>query len=205
MNKELIKKDIERARETQDNIKYFKNKYPRLFNVYNTSTIVDVLKIAEQYDIPIDQMWANSYNTIELSGKTGGFDFYIRHSYDFSNRATDFKIDKNEWYVHLSFGGCGRLNIINNSNGNNGYLYEGEFQTAWEEFVETIESYHPVQYDDINYEYFFTVPDGYKLFCDFPEILEKTKHKFKKLHEKTEIEQLKAKLKKLEVDNGIMD
>lgn len=200
-NKEELKKDIERARKTQKSIDYFKKNYRRFYGC-DLRRIADVLEIAEQYDIPIDKMWLGSFDRISLSGKTGSFEFYIRHSYCFTNRATDYKIDENEWYVHLSLNGCGRLNIINNANGNNGYLYEGEFQTAWEEFIETIIGYHPVQYDDINNEYFFTVPDGYKLFCDFPEILEKTKDKFKKLNETHEIEELKEKLKKLEEDNA---
>lgn len=195
--KEELKQDIERARKTQKSIEYFRNKYTR-FHGCDLRRIADVLEIAEQYDIPIDKMCLGSFDRILLSGKTGSFEFCIRHSYCFTNRATDYKIDKNEWYVHLSFCGCGRLNLINNSNGNNGYLYEGEFQTAWEEFVETIETYNPVQYDDMNHEYFFTVPDGYKLFCDFPEILGKTKDKFKKLNETREIAELKEKLRKLE-------
>ena len=182
--------DIIRARETQESIEYFRNKYT-LLGTHDLRRIADVLEIAEQYDIPIDKMWIGSFDRISLSGKTGGFEFYIRHSFCCTNRATDYKIDENMWYVHLSFCGCGRLNIINNANGNNGYLYEGEFQTAWEEFVETIGTYNPVQYDDINNEYFFTVPDGYRLFCDFPEILEKTKNKFKKLNDTREIEELK--------------
>lgn len=200
-NKEELKKDIERARKTQKSIDYFQKKYRRFYGC-DLRRIADVLEIAEQYDIPIDKMWLESFDRISLSGKTGSFAFYIRHSYCFANRATDYKIDENEWYVHLSFNGCGRLNIINNANRNNGYLYEGEFQTAWEEFIETIKGYHPVQYDDINNEYFFTVPDGYKLFCDFPEILEKTKDKFKRLNETREIEELKEKLRKLEEDNA---
>ena len=199
-NKEELKKDIERARKTQKSIDYFKKKYTRFYGC-DLLRIADVLEIADQYDIPIDKMWLGSFDRIVLSGKTGSFEFYIRHSYCFTNRATDYKIDENEWYIHLSFCGCGRLNLINNANGNNGYLYEGEFQTAWEEFVETIKTYNPVQYDDMNHEYFFTVPDGYKLFCDFPEILEKTKNKFKKLNETREIAELKEKLRKLENGN----
>lgn len=195
--KEELKKDIELARKTQRSIEYFKKKYARFYEC-DLRRIAYVLEIAEQYDIPIDKMWLSSFDRIALSGKTGSIEFYIRHSYRFTNRATDYKIDENEWYIHLSFGGCGRLNFINNANGNNGYLYEGEFQTAWEEFIEIIKGYHPVQYDDINNEYFFTVPDGYKLFCDFPEILEKTKEKFKKLNETREIAELKEKLRKLE-------
>ena len=58
-----------------------------------------------------------------------------------------------------------------------------------------------MQYDDMNHEYFFTVPDGYKLFCDFHEILEKSKNKFKKLNETREIAKIKKKLRKLEEDN----
>ena len=199
-NKEELKKDIERARETQKSIDYFKKKYARFYGC-DLKRIADVLEIADQYDIPIDKMWLRSFDRIVLSGKTGNYEFYIRHSYCFTNRATDYKIDENMWYVHLSFCGCGRLNLINNSNGNNCYLYEGEFQTAWEEFVETIKTYNPVQYDDMNHEYFFTVPDGYKLFCDFPEILENTKNKFKKLNETREIAELKEKLRKLENGN----
>lgn len=199
--KEELKKDIELARKTQRSIEYFKKKYARFYEC-DLRRIADVLEIADQYDIPIDKMWLSSFDRIVLSGKTGSIEFYIRHSYRFTNRATDYKINENEWYVHLSLNGCGRLNFINNANGNNGYLYEGEFQTAWEEFIETIKGYHPVQYDDINNEYFFTVPDGYKLFCDFPEILEKTKEKFKKLNETREIAELKKKLRKLEEHNA---
>ena len=199
--KEELKKDIELARKTQRSIEYFKKKYARFYEC-DLRRIADVLEIADQYDIPIDKMWLSSFDRIALSGKTGSIEFYIRHSYRFTNRATDYKIDENEWYVHLSFCGCGRLNFINNANGNNGYLYDGEFQTAWEEFIETIESYNPVQYDDINHEYFFTVPDGYKLFCDFTDILVEVKNKFKKLNEAREIEQLKKRLEELEKDNG---
>ena len=197
---ENYSEDIRRARETQESIEYFRNKYTRLYT-HDLRRIADVLEIADQYDIPIDKMWLGSFDRISLSGKTGSFEFYIRHSYCFTNRATDYKIDENMWHVHLSFCGCGRLNLVTPVNGNKDYLYSGEFQTAWEEFIETIKGYHPVQYDDMNHEYFFTVPDGYKLFCDFHEILEKSKNKFKKLNETREIAELKEKLRKLEEDN----
>ena len=192
--------DIRRARETQESIEYFRNKYT-LLGTHDLRRIADVLEIAEQYDIPIDKMRLSSFGRILLLGKTGSFEFYIRHSFYCANRSTDYKIDENMWYVRLSFCGCGRLNLVTPVNGNSDYLYSGEFQTAWEEFIETIKGYHPVQYDDINHEYFFTVPDGYKLFCDFPEILEKSKNKFKKLNETREIAELKEKLRKLEEDN----
>ena len=192
--------DIKRAIETKENIELLRKKYPRYY-AHDISRLVDVLEIADQYAIPIDNMWLNSYNTILLSGKTGSFEFIIIHSYQFSNRATDYKIDENNWYVNLSFRGRGRLNLVNNANGDNQYLYFGEFQKAWEEFIETIKGYHPVQYDDINHEYFFTVPDGYKLFCDFPDILKKAENKFNKLNKKREIEELNEKLRKLEEDN----
>ena len=200
-NKEELKKDIKRALETKESIEYFRNKYTRL-RTDDLRRIADVLEIAEQYDIPIDKMCLSSFDRILLSGKTGSFEFYIRHSYCFANRATDYKIDENMWYVHLSFCGCGRLNLVTPVNRNSNYLYSGEFQTAWEEFIEIIKGYHPVQYDDINNEFFFTVPDGYKLFCDFPEILEKSKNKFKKLNETLEIAELKEKLRKLEDKNA---
>ena len=192
--------DIRRAIETQESIEYFRNKYT-LLGTHDLRRIADVLEIAEQYDIPIDKMRLSSFGRILLLGKTGNFEFHIRHSFYCTNRATDYKIDENMWYVHLSFRGCGRLNLVTPVNGNSDYLYSGEFQTAWEEFIETIKGYHPVQYDDINHEYFFTVPDGYKLFCDFPEILEKSKNKFKKLNETREIAELKEKIRKLEEDN----
>lgn len=193
--------DLKRARETCESIEYLQNKY-NLNSISDIRILAEILEISCKYDIPIDKMRGSNIGIVSLCGKTGNFDFYIRHSYHFSNHATDFHIDENEWYVHLSFNGCGRLNIINNAHGYNGYLYEGEFQTAWEEFIETIESYNPVQYDDINHEYFFTVPDGYKLFCDFTDILVEVKNKFKKLNEAREIEQLKKRLEELEKDNG---
>ena len=62
--------DIRRARETQESIEYFRNKYT-LLGTHDLRRIADVLEIAEQYDIPIDKMRLSSFGRILLLGKTG--------------------------------------------------------------------------------------------------------------------------------------
>ena len=189
--------DLKRARELRDSQKYFHEKYPRLYTS-DAAGLVNALEIAEQYNIPIDNLYCHGNGVISLSGRTGSFEFVFRNSYNFAYRATDYKIDASKLYVHLSFGGCGRLNLVSAIGGNSSYLYEGEFQEEWENFLDKILSYHPVQYDDVNNEYFFTVPDGYRLFCDFPEILSKAEEKFDKLNAKRKIERLKKQIEELE-------
>ena len=71
----------------------------------------------------------------------------------------------------------------------------------YQEFLEKLISYSPLDYDRLNGEYLFTVENGYRLYKDFKEIYETTKTAINNELKNFKIKQLKAELEKLESDS----
>ena len=187
-----LKKDLRTVYSVLKKEMYLSEKYPR-FRVEN---LTDVLSIAIKLGIPVEEicstgMYGKSY---ELTQSRGGFTFYIsRGGYDLDIKTTHYKFKQNQWYIRFSCNGCGRLNIINDSN----IAYQGEPDAVWNEFIDEIVSYSPLDYDDINGEYIFNAENGYKLAKDFSELYKNTCTKMKEAVKEYKIKKLQDEINKL--------
>lgn len=157
------KDDIALAVETINNKRTLERKY----RGFALEHLPDVLEISEKYGIPVDKMYLHYGYT--LKERHANFEFSVCHGCNLTNKETGYKWSKNEWYIHLSFGGCGRLNFVNCNRyyQNSDVLYLGEPDKVWRDFLSKLLEYNPLDYDEINNEYLYTVEDGYRLYNDF--------------------------------------
>ena len=187
--KEDNMEDLELARETLENIAYFKRKYPR----WRVEELANVLEISEMYHIPLEAFYSHCYGYVLNGGH--GFGFKILKKPLISNSVTHYKPSDEVWYMLVNTGGCGRLNFRGNYNGN--LMYGGKANDIWERFETTILSYHPYDYDPMNDEYIFSVESGYLLYKDFDEIYTKTKAAYEEYAKEFLVREYEEKLAKL--------
>lgn len=185
-------KDLSLSKNTIENIKYLKHKYPR----FTLETLPDILSIVSETDIKIEELNVVYGSLCEFAPVGGGFGIYISHGYSLGCPTTKYKFDETKWYARFSCNGCGRLNIINDST----IAYRGEPDAVWNEFLDKIKSYSPLDYDDMNNEYIFTLQDGYRLFKDFPTLLKDVRTKMQSAVKAYKIQQLQSQLDKLKKD-----
>ena len=187
-DKSDYEKDLTLVREILENTKYLKKKYPR----FTLEEIPDVISIVSESEIKVDELRYYQY-AYELTPVRGGFSIYISHGYNLGCPTTKYKFDETKWYARFSCNGCGRLNIINDSK----IAYQGEPDAVWKEFINKIKSYSPLDYDDMNSEYIFTLQDGYRLFKDFPNLLEEVRTKMQSAVKAYKIQQLQSEIDRL--------
>ena len=181
--------DLELARETLENIAYFKRKYPR----WRVEELANVLEISEMYHIPFETFYSHCYGYVLNGGH--GFGFKILKKPLISNSVTHYKPSDDVWHMLVNTGGCGRLNFRGNYNGN--LMYGGKANDIWERFETTILSYHPYDYDPLNDEYIFSVESGYLLYKEFDEIYTKTKAAYEEYVKELLVREYEEKLAKL--------
>ena len=190
-----ISEDLILVRETLNNIQTLKKKYPK----FTIERLVDALEISEKYGIPLDEI--RDYCGFELVDKYRDFKFYFCHGDKLLNRETFYKFDTSKWYIRLTFGGCGIFNFVADARCLSDSLYYEKTNELYQEVLEKLISYSPLDYDRLNGEYLFTVEDGYRLYKDFKEIYETTKTAINNELKNFKIKQLKAELEKLETDS----
>ena len=182
-------KDLEIAKKVMADgeMLYKKYKYYR-----NVSDIVEVLSIAVECDIPIKSLYKDGYS-VRLNPSYAYFDFYFCHEYRLTNKSTGAKFDKSQWYIHFTCGGCGILNLCNDSQ----IAYKEEPQQIWKNFLEWIRSYNPIDWDNLNNEYVFSVRNGYRLYQDFKAKYDETREQMDNAVAKYKIEKLQAEIRRL--------
>ena len=181
-------KDLKLAQDSIESIKYLERKYPH----FRLQEIPDVLSIVSESTIKVGELRYYQY-AYELTPVRGGFSIYISHGYNLGCPTTKYKFNETKWYARFSCNGCGRLNIINDSK----IAYQGEPDAVWKEFINKIKSYSPLDYDDMNSEYIFTLQDGYRLFKDFPNLLEEVRTKMQSAVKAYRIQQLQSEIDRL--------
>ena len=191
-----IHEDLMLAKETQKNVKKLESKY----KWYRLNEIVDVLDISGKHKISIDEI-SRGYYSYKLKKTKAYITFNICHGYSLANSKTHFKQDEDKWYIHLSFGGCGRKNFFSGQQYEK-ILYGEKGEEVWDAFLNTIISYAPLDYDKLNNEFLFGMEKGYKLYGDFEKIFKETNTEFEKLIKNEKIKQLKEELELLKGGDG---
>lgn len=181
-------KDLEIAKKVMSDSKMLCEKY----KYYNVSDLVEALSIAVECDMPLKSINKDGYG-IRLSPSYAYFDFYFCHGYRLAIKNTKAEFDKSQWNIRFTCGGCGILNLCNDSQ----VAYKEAPQQIWKNFLEWVRSYSPIDWDDINNEYVFSVENGYRLYQDFKAKYDETCEQMDKAVAEYKIEKLQAEIRRL--------
>jgi len=135
----------------------------KLYHKYRRSNIqhlARILTVATECNVP----WIDlelSGGKVKMNKCPLGYRFYFDHEFDLVNTATNAQPEMAKWYIHFS-GNAGPLNFTGSQ-----YAYKPELNKVWKDFLKWIQSYDPIDWDDMNYEYVFSLENGLRLYHDF--------------------------------------
>lgn len=188
---------LELLQQALDNIKRV-NKSDDNINITtdNIEHTIKRISISEAYDIPLNRIYS-SYGGYGVRLCSNGLDFIVSSNPNIANSVNHFKFDKEKEYIQLSNGNIGRLMFIGMNTD-----YYGETNDIWEEFKNELISYNTVDYDDMNFNYIYTMEDGIRLYKDFDKIYAKYQNKFDEAIKDIKIKSLEQQIERLKSDNG---
>lgn len=111
--------------------------------------------------------------------------------YHLTNSATQYEYEQNGidsiiiWNMP-----CGRLAFVNSE-------YYDDIENEWNDFIDVLKSYNPIDYDELNDDYIYDVANGKRLINDYDEIIQNFKNKINKKIKEVEIENKKKQLEQL--------
>ena len=150
-------------------------------------------------DIDLDTNHRAYYPRVEYGYLRVNQQIKLGREYRLANSHTGYHQNKEEVLVIWSES-CGRLAFVNE-------LYYDVIDNEWNEFMNILKSYEPLDYDPINNVYIYDIEHGKKLIDDYNKILEdfrdKTKEKINKVQrdeKRAQFELLKKELE--ESDNA---
>lgn len=131
------------------------------------------------------QAYPNIYNekTIKINSK-----LEASKSYYLTNKTTNYEHNNVDTVVIWDTG-CGRLEYVNSD-----YWYD--IENEWQEFMDVLKSYEPLDYDEVNNRYVYSLENGKRLIEAYDELEEAFKDK---LNRKIKAVQLAQKKKQMEL------
>jgi hypothetical protein len=115
-------------------------------------------------------------------------DFKItKGDYYITNSATKYKPDPDAYYVHWDNGNIGQLQFVNRH----------IFTDGFNEFLEKLRSYNPVDWDPYNCHIVYDVENGKKVMADYPQIFDETRKKANEVMRQERIKELEYEMEKL--------
>lgn len=187
---------LELLQQTLDNIKRL-NKSDDNINIPidNLEYTIKRFSISEAYDIPLKQIYS-SYSRCGVKLCSKGVDFIVSPNPHIANSVNYFEFDEGKEYIQLDNGNGGRLMFRGMQ-----IDYYGETNDIWEEFKNELISYNPVDYDDMNFNYIYTMKDGIRLYKDFDKIFTKYQNKFDEAVKDIKIKLLEQQIERLKYNN----
>lgn len=139
---------------------------------------------AEEFGIELNKGY---YPTIQYGYFVINGQIKIGKEYHLTNSATKYKQNGEDSLVIWSES-CGRLAFVSDR-------YWWDIEDEWEEFMNILMSYDPLDYDKINNNYIYDLEHGKKLIKDYDNIVQNF---MKKVNKKIKEVELKNKKKELE-------
>lgn len=192
-NLELLKQALDNIIEVNN---FYKDSYDIKISTTNLEFIINKLSFCEKFDIPLRSVVSSYGNSLRLYG-WGSTDFNIIHNPYLTNKQTHYKFDENKNYIQLDNGNIGRLMF--------GTIDSTDYPSTdiiWKEFKDTLLSYNPLDWDDMNFNYVYSEEDGVRLYKDFAEIYRIYKNKFDEVLKASKIQRLEKQLSKLKGENS---
>ena len=187
-NLELLKQALDNIIEVNN---FYKDSYDINISTTNLEFIINKLSFCEKFDIPLRSVVSSYGNSLKLYG-SGSTDFNIIHNPYLTNKQTHYKFDENKNYIQLDNGNIGRLMF--------GTIDSTDYPSTdiiWKEFKDTLLSYNPLDWDDMNFNYVYSEEDGVRLYKDFAEIYRIYRNKFDEVLKASKIQRLEKQLSKL--------
>lgn len=163
----------------------------------NLEFIINKVSFCEKFDIPLRLVVCSYGNNLKLYG-VGSTDFNIVHKPYLTNKQTHYRFDEDKNYIQLDNGNIGRLMF----GGSVDSVDYPSTDIVWEEFKDTLLSYNPLDWDDMNFSYVYSEEDGVRLYKDFDKIYSIYKNKFDKALKESKIRQLEKQLGELKGENS---
>lgn len=138
-------------------------------------------------------------NKLEVLGREWGDSSMINGYQEFRllkgiaglvNTGTYFAGDKNKYYIHWR-NKIGPYLFVSGSNTYNAVRDE------YNEFVNKLMQYNPLDYDLINDHIVYDIENGKKVMADYPSIIKETEEKMRKKLRAVKLERAKAEYEKL--------
>lgn len=192
-NLELLKQALDNIIEVNN---FYKDSYDIKISTTNLEFIINKLSFCEKFDIPLRSVVSSYGNSLKLYG-WGSTDFNIIHNPYLTNKQTHYKFDENKNYIQLDNGNIGRLMF--------GTIDSTDYPSTdiiWKEFKDTLLSYNPLDWDDMNFNYVYSEEDGVRLYKDFAEIYRIYRNKFDEVLKASKIQRLEKQLSKLKGENS---
>lgn len=192
-NLELLKQALDNIIEVNN---FYKDSYDIKISTTNLEFIINKLSFCEKFDIPLRSVVSSYGNSLKLYG-WGSTDFNIVHNPYLTNKQTHYKFDENKNYIQLDNGNIGRLMF--------GTIDSTDYPSTdiiWKEFNDTLLSYNPLDWDDMNFNYVYSEEDGVRLYKDFAEIYRIYRNKFDEVLKASKIQRLEKQLSKLKGENS---
>ena len=187
-NLELLKQALDNIIEVNN---FYRGSNGIRISTTNLEFIINKLSFCEKFDIPLRLVVSSYGNSLKLYG-AGSTDFNIVHNPYLTNKQTHYKFDENKNYIQLDNGNIGRLMFSD--------VDSTDYPSTdiiWKEFKDTLLSYNPLDWDDMNFNYVYSEEDGVRLYKDFAEIYRIYKNKFDEVLKASKIQQLEKQLSKL--------
>lgn len=142
-----------------------------------------------------EQQIIETCNKLEALGFSWGdnirfTDFTISKDYYITNSETGYSPDPEQYYVSWSNGNVGRLQFVSQK-------YWWDVEKEWDEFLEKLMSYKPVDYDLLNHHMVFDIENGKRLLQDYQKICSETQKAMNKVIRQNQIEEAKKKYEEL--------
>lgn len=171
----------ERIKAIEEYLKYFPNDRKAEENLL-------LCKYAEELDFDITNK--GYYPRIEYGRFSINSLIIACKKYHLTNSATNYKQNEVDTIVvwHTS---CGRLEFVSGD-------YYDDIKEEWEEFLETLKSYQPLDYDKWNHAYIYNLENGKRLIADYQRIVYEFKAKIDKKIAHVRVERKKAELERLQ-------
>lgn len=187
-NLELLKQALDNIIEVNN---FYKVSNEIRISTTNLEFIINKLSFCEKFDIPLRLVVSSYGDSLKLYG-SGYTDFHIVHKPNLTNKQTHYKFDENKNYIQLDNGNIGRLMF-----GTIDPIDYPSTDIVWKEFKDTLLSYNPLDWDDMNFNYVYSEEDGVRLYKDFNGIYKIYKNKFDEVLKASKIQQLEKQLNKL--------
>ena len=187
-NLELLKEALDNIIEVNN---FYRGSNEIRISTTNLEFIINKLSFCEKFDIPLRSVVSSYGNSLKLYG-WGSTDFNIIHNPYLTNKQTHYKFDENKNYIQLDNGNIGRLMFVT--------IDSTDYPSTdiiWKEFKDTLLSYNPLDWDDMNFNYVYSEEDGVKLYKDFNEIYRIYRNKFDEVLKASKIRRLEKQLSKL--------
>lgn len=114
----------------------------------------------------------------------------VSKQYSLSNSTTKYKHNGQDSIVRWEEY-CGRLAFVSDR-------YWEAIEEEWNEFMDVLKSYEPLDYDELNSVYIYDIPHGKRLIDDYEDIVATFKSKVEKKVKEYRKQELKNMLKELD-------